>query len=154
VTPASLNPVILYNARSVKLDKIPWHTLDQFQELIVQGVADEQRISACFGVASAQPGAVDLYVILANDSENHLTVARTTVTEKVFPSLTPRCPQIHLFEREIAEQFGLLPEGHPWLKPCATARVGGGDATHGDAPTEHRFPLPWVISTGRRRRNS
>ncbi len=117
MTPASLNPVILYNARSVKLDKIPWHTLDQFQELIVQGVADEQRISACFGVASAQPGAVDLYVILANDSENHLTVARTTVTEKVFPSLTPRCPQIHLFEREIAEQFGLLPEGHPWLKP-------------------------------------
>ena len=24
---------------------------------------------------------------------------------------------VHLFEREIAEQWGLRPEGHPWLKP-------------------------------------
>ena len=24
---------------------------------------------------------------------------------------------MHLFEREIAEQFGLRPDGHPWLKP-------------------------------------
>jgi Ni,Fe-hydrogenase III large subunit len=34
-----------------------------------------------------------------------------------FPSLTPQCPQFHLFEREIAEQFGVVPEGHPWFKP-------------------------------------
>ena len=34
-----------------------------------------------------------------------------------FPSLTPDCPQVHLFEREIAEQYGVRPEGHPWLKP-------------------------------------
>ena len=33
------------------------------------------------------------------------------------PSLTPDCPQAHLFEREIAEQCGVVPRGHPWLKP-------------------------------------
>ena len=26
-------------------------------------------------------------------------------------------PQAHLFEREVWEQHGLVPEGHPWLKP-------------------------------------
>jgi len=34
-----------------------------------------------------------------------------------YPSLTRRQPQAHLFEREVWEQHGLLPEGHPWLKP-------------------------------------
>ncbi len=27
------------------------------------------------------------------------------------------CPAAHLFEREIAEQCGVVPHGHPWLKP-------------------------------------
>ena len=34
-----------------------------------------------------------------------------------YPALTPDCPQAHLFERELAEQFGIVPEGHPWFKP-------------------------------------
>src|SRR5262249_8855648 len=34
-----------------------------------------------------------------------------------YPSLTSDCAQAHLFEREIAEQWGIIPEGHPWLKP-------------------------------------
>jgi hypothetical protein len=28
----------------------------------------------------------------------------------------PECEPFHLFEREIAEQYGIRPEGHPWLK--------------------------------------
>ena len=34
-----------------------------------------------------------------------------------YPALTPACAQAHWFEREIAEQWGVRPEGHPWLKP-------------------------------------
>ena len=34
-----------------------------------------------------------------------------------FESVTDAVPQAHLFEREIAEQYGLRPDGHPWLKP-------------------------------------
>jgi Ni,Fe-hydrogenase III large subunit len=33
-----------------------------------------------------------------------------------YPALTPAREQFHLFEREIAEQYGIRPEGHPWLK--------------------------------------
>lgn len=32
-------------------------------------------------------------------------------------SLTPACPALHIFEREIHENFGVLFEGHPWFKP-------------------------------------
>src|SRR2546428_473100 len=33
-----------------------------------------------------------------------------------WPSITPVWPEAHLFEREIHERWGLVPEGHPWLK--------------------------------------
>jgi len=42
---------------------------------------------------------------------------RTHIDSNALPSLTPRCPQVHLFEREIAEEFGIRFEGHPWFKP-------------------------------------
>jgi Ni,Fe-hydrogenase III large subunit len=34
-----------------------------------------------------------------------------------YPSLTPRHPAAQMFERELWEQLGLTPTGHPWLKP-------------------------------------
>ncbi len=34
-----------------------------------------------------------------------------------YPSLTATCPAAQLFERELWEQTGLVPDGHPWLKP-------------------------------------
>lgn len=115
--PSSSNPVILRNGSALNLNEIPELALDQLQSVILQGVSDGHRVVACFGCPTEQDDAVQIYAILAHDSENQLSVARTTVHDNRFPSLTPRCPQVHLFEREIAEQFGLQPEGHPWLKP-------------------------------------
>jgi Ni,Fe-hydrogenase III large subunit len=34
-----------------------------------------------------------------------------------YPSLTPLHPAAQMFERELWEQTGLTPTGHPWLKP-------------------------------------
>ena len=56
-----------------------------------------------------------------------------------FPRLTPDCPQVHLFERELAEQYGVRPEGHPWFKPVRfhSSYRPGHDAwgrTPGEAP--------------------
>ena len=36
---------------------------------------------------------------------------------KHYPSLTRTYPAAQIFERELWEQTGLQPEGHPWLKP-------------------------------------
>jgi Ni,Fe-hydrogenase III large subunit len=55
--------------------------------------------------------------VIAFDADNTLAVGRSTPVAKGYPSLTLRHPQAHLFEREIWEQHGLTPEGHPWLKP-------------------------------------
>lgn len=37
--------------------------------------------------------------------------------ENSFESITTNNPALHLFEREIYENFGIQPIGHPWLKP-------------------------------------
>jgi Ni,Fe-hydrogenase III large subunit len=54
--------------------------------------------------------------VLANDAEARLGVL-STVVGGAWPSLTSECPALHLFERELLEQHGVVPQGHPWLKP-------------------------------------
>ena len=58
-----------------------------------------------------------LYAVLADSTRAVLHVARTRLEGDRFPSLTPDCTQAHLFERELAEQYGVVPDGHPWFKP-------------------------------------
>ncbi|HLX61822.1 MAG TPA: NADH-quinone oxidoreductase subunit C [Planctomycetota bacterium] len=129
----------LTNGRALALDAIPTLDVDAFGGAILGAVEEGQRVAALFGAAverssrsvrvayePSQAGterelrstdATMLYAVLAHDEFNSLSVARTRIEGAEFESLTPKCPQVHLFEREIAEQFGLRPVGHPWLKP-------------------------------------
>jgi Ni,Fe-hydrogenase III large subunit len=86
---------------------------------LLDGVALGLRVVAFFG--AAEEGAVRLYLVLADDPGSELAIGTTRVQGKSFPSLTLRCPQVHLFEREIAEQYELSAEGHPWPKPVRFA---------------------------------
>jgi Ni,Fe-hydrogenase III large subunit len=108
---------ILTNGRAIPLEAIPTLPFDGFEQVILDCVAAGQRVSAMFGASTRRPEVKQLYVVLADDDQNQLYVAQTQVEGDRFPSLTLRCPQVHLFEREIAEQFGLKPVGHPWFKP-------------------------------------
>ncbi len=60
---------------------------------------------------------VELIAVLADESTSELGFARTRLDDDRFPSLTVECPQVHRFEREIAEELEVTPVGHPWLKP-------------------------------------
>lgn len=88
-----------------------------FRRAVVDEVADGQRVAALFGDPSSTNGPLELYAVLSDSNRAQLYVAKTMLDGDRFPSLTPDCPQVHLFEREIAEQFGVVPEGHPWFKP-------------------------------------
>ncbi|OHD36576.1 MAG: hydrogenase [Spirochaetes bacterium GWF1_31_7] len=110
------------NTSAIPLEKIPVLAVDDFMQSILKSVQKSHRISSYFGVATDKIDTTLLYVILSDDDENRLFVGRTEITGGSFPSLTALCPQIHLFEREIAEQFGLQPIGHPWLKPVRYTR--------------------------------
>ena len=107
----------LSNGSSAPLDSLPLLDADAFAGSIKEAVASGLRICSLFAALPRRGGGTELFVILADDGRNKLLAARAEVVESSFPSIASACPQAQLFEREIAEQFGLLPAGHPWLKP-------------------------------------
>ena len=102
----------LRNGQALALGEVPELELEAFRAAIIQGVKDGARLACLCADRDRR-----LFAVLAVDAAGILRVARTQLQEPRYPSLTPECPQAHLFEREIAEQFGITPQGHPWLKP-------------------------------------
>jgi Ni,Fe-hydrogenase III large subunit len=87
-----------------------------FRAAVLDAVlVDGCRIASLF--ARESESAIELVAVVASDESSELGLLRTRLAEDSFESLTPQCAQAHMFEREIAEQFDLRPEGHPWLKP-------------------------------------
>jgi Ni,Fe-hydrogenase III large subunit len=113
----------------VPLEAIPDLSWSDFAEALLQGVARRQRVVAYFGTAAGS--AVRLHLVLADDAASELAVASTRIAGGSFPSLAAECPQVHLFEREIAEQHGLEADGHPWPRPVRFER---SRAPRGGAP--------------------
>ncbi len=109
----------LTNGSCLPLDQVPRVSLSQFRTFVLQSVEGGGRIASFFGMP-AENGRVDLLAVLAFDAQGQLVLLATEASG-TFPSLTPDCPQAHLFEREIFEQTGLQPLGHPWLKPVRFA---------------------------------
>lgn len=105
------------NARAIPRADIPQLPMADFRRGILDAVADGNKVTALFGDAPDPNGHVDLYAILADNHRARLKVGKTHLQSFTFASLTPDCPQVHLFEREIAEQYGVCPDGHPWFKP-------------------------------------
>jgi Ni,Fe-hydrogenase III large subunit len=106
---------LLRNGNAVALAAIPRVAPDEFRECVLHGCAHGGRIAALFGQPTPD-GNVRLWAVLAREAEGQLT-AWTTETADRYPALTPACLQAHWFEREVAEQWGIEPVGHPWLKP-------------------------------------
>jgi Ni,Fe-hydrogenase III large subunit len=121
----------LGNARALPLGQVPvldWEDLAAAVEAAVKGGL---RVVALFGhrppedPRPAERGRLAVFVVLADDGGSRLAVARARLPGESFASMAPRCSQVHLFEREIAEQFGVTPAGHPWAKPV---RFQAGEA--------------------------
>lgn len=99
------------NGERIAIEAIPFLPILEFQDMIISEVKRDKRIASLFATPDSK-----LFAILANSNEGDLKVISTSVKNS-YPTLTPLCKQVHLFEREIFEQHQIMPEGHPWLKP-------------------------------------
>ncbi|HYU14678.1 MAG TPA: hypothetical protein VEL05_01345 [Candidatus Acidoferrum sp.] len=113
MTPAGL--LTMANGTAVSLEDLPRLDLGAFRDLVIGAPHRGRRVSALFGAPAAD--RLRLYLVLADDDAGLLECAWTELAGDSFPAMTPDCPEVHLFEREIAEQWGVVPEGHPWFKP-------------------------------------
>lgn len=111
---------------------VPELSAGELGAALVRGVDRGQRVVAYFG--SAEGDATRLYLVLADDAQSELAVGTARVAGETFPSVAELCPQAQLFEREIAEQFGRRPAGHPWEKPVRFAPRLAAGGTGGGLP--------------------
>jgi Ni,Fe-hydrogenase III large subunit len=123
----------LANRRAIRLADVDVLSIGDFRADVIDAVAGGSRIVALFGFPDGRE-QVRLLAVLADDERGHLG-ARSTVVRQGYSSLAPDCPQAALFEREIAEQCGVVPEGHPWLKPV---RRHAPDHAPAAWPTEYQ----------------
>lgn len=111
------------NGRPIARADVPRLSFEDFRRAVTHASSEHKRVSALFGATPGSGEGVELFVVLASDRDGYLELATTLIEGGSFPSMTTDCPEVHLFEREIAEQWGVVPEGHPWLKPV---RFRGG----------------------------
>ncbi len=120
---ATLEFAPLANASSLAWADVPEWPAAEFVRATATELDHGGRLCAWFGVSedirSTEPrmGATRIVAVIAFDADNTLAVGRSTPLTGSYPALTVTHPQAHLFERELWEQHGLVPEGHPWLKP-------------------------------------
>ena len=136
-----VNTLTLMNGAAAPLQALPLAPWPLFCDWLLAQVKAGARVCAFFGVPEAalppstspdattlpdapHPDGIRLVAVLARDNEATLSIASGSV-HKTYASLTPHIPALHLFEREIHEQFGILPEGHPWLKNVRFPHAAG-----------------------------
>lgn len=105
----------LRNGMKLPLDQIPELNDATFLQAMLDMTDRGWRVSSYFGALIG--GRLRLYALLSSKAEGIFSVLTTQVADRHFPSLTKLSPQVHLFEREIAEQFGVIFDDHPWMKP-------------------------------------
>ncbi len=103
------------NAEPKPVDALPVLACDDFREAVLTQIAGGKRLLFLTALPS-DDAATRLLAAVADDANSEINLAITTVTD-AYPALTPDCPAAHYFEREIHEQCGIRPDGHPWLKP-------------------------------------
>src|SRR5262245_2603761 len=106
---------MFHHGATIPIDAISRLTLLPFREDVIRAVESGARLlSVC-----AQPldhARWRLLGVLADSASGELSAVSTEVGD-TYPALTPDCPQAHWYEREIFEEHGVQPIGHPWLKP-------------------------------------
>ncbi len=99
------------NCEAVSFDSVPCVDIESFRNTLIQH--KENDVLAFFPVKLDEKTS---RLIAVTGDKKSLFVISTKVTDS-YPALTPDIPAFHWFERELAEQHQITPEGHPWLKP-------------------------------------
>lgn len=130
-----INFLEVENGAAISRDLIPHLPFYDFRDIALKLVRNNAKIVQFFGYQDDKPVCKDdnnkfdknevsskikLFALFRTNriysDRRYTLLAATCDAPDSYPSLTSECEPFHLFEREIAEQFGIVPEGHPWLK--------------------------------------
>lgn len=111
------------NGEAVDLSAIDRVSIAEFRQEIIRAVEAGARLVAFFG--RPEGSQTQLFAIVGDPLTGTFSVF-SAIAQTSYQALTPACPQAHWFERELWEEHGVLPEGHPWLKPIRFVQAPPG----------------------------
>ena len=132
---------VTVNGGCLPLSELPIRSFGGFATELLALVRAGGSVIACFADQAADNKALEIFAVLdTGQPAAQVTVLRGELADRN-PSLVRHCPQLHLFEREIAEQFGAIAKGHPWFKPLRFHRVWPGRSDAWQRDPDH-WPVP------------
>ncbi|MBQ8664600.1 MAG: NADH-quinone oxidoreductase subunit C [Mailhella sp.] len=117
--------MMFHYKESIEYAALPLLSMEELTASVVRFCRGDWRIAAFFGL-NGENGPEAL-CILASTSGNRMLEALRSPLPRRWESITPDCPQAHLFERELAEIWGVQPQGHPWMKPVRYCPADASD---------------------------
>ena len=101
------------NPGAAPLSSLPLLPVEEFRRVLVEAVRkDDWNLASFFAVPERDGGSFRLIAVLTEAADGWISLTSARVTDR-YDAITPECAQFQRFEREIYEQTGVLPEGHP-----------------------------------------
>lgn len=110
------NFIKIKNSETVNFSAIPSFVPKEFSETIKTFCNDGLSIASYFAFINKN-SKIQLLALFADRHNSNLIPITTELCENRIQSLASEYPQLQLFEREIAEQFGAIFDGHPRFYP-------------------------------------
>jgi Ni,Fe-hydrogenase III large subunit len=105
-----------HNCEAFSNSEIPHFNTVQFRKMIIAAIQDGANVSAFYAVSI--DSSYKIIAILTDRISGQILTGATIINKNTaWESLVKQIPAIHMFEREIAEQYEIPIENHPWLKP-------------------------------------
>jgi len=134
----SVRPRWTRNGAAVPRSDVPDVPVDSFRAVCVDVVSRGGRLVALCDLSAPEEPEREILAALADDDRAAVGLVRTRIAAGGrYPALSTDLPQAQAFERELFEEHGIRPDGHPWLKPLR--RHADLEARAGAAPAPHPF---------------
>ena len=114
---------IIQNNESIEIESVPVLTYSDFSFEIIELLKQKENHCVSY-FAFPQPDGLKFFAAIANDTIHRIFVLShflLKTDKRELASITPQINALHIFEREIHENFGIEFTGHPWLKPVRFA---------------------------------
>jgi Ni,Fe-hydrogenase III large subunit len=113
-----MTSLIIQNQQPFALEDIPILSVREFEDSIREILHMQARMIGLFGLETIESNTTVVAVLShSTTSAIHLLGTTFSPTNNRYRSFADVYPQTNYFECELAENYNIIPEGHPWLRP-------------------------------------
>ena len=115
----------LFNGTAVQAEKLPEVDFGSFRSAISGAISSGCRVLDLFAEKCGDNSKCHRLICILGDPKTKSFKLTSTVVGSQYDSLTAKMECFRFFERDIAERTGIIPAGHPSLKPVRFVRNSG-----------------------------